>query len=362
MNDFEIHDLRKNTVLYLYSQRDQIWTDPPYQRLGDIWTLDKKQLLMDSIINGFDIPKLYFRDYVALVDDAEGNPKYRYAIIDGKQRLTSIWQFIEGRYALSEGFEYLRDPEVNAAGLTYSELATQYPGLRLEFDQTPLPVVTIVTNDEEIIEDLFSRLNEAVSLSAAEKRNAFGGPIPPLIRELVQHKFFIEKVPFSNSRYRHYDLAAKMLLFEHEGKVADTKKAYLDNLVRGFKGRSEGEALNLAEHVNVVLDKMAGIFVDQDSLLESVGMIALYFLLFRAAFRDNKMERLTRRNLQRFEHKRLENRQVASNDIAQAEYALLEFDRYAQSPNDGFALEFRLNVLQSFVHRDEMVTIGDGSS
>jgi hypothetical protein len=40
---------------------------------------------------------------------------------------------------------------------------------------------------------MFSRLNEAVPLNAAEKRSAIGGPMALAIREISEHSFFNEK-------------------------------------------------------------------------------------------------------------------------------------------------------------------------
>ena len=43
--NFEISELRKNTIWQLYRIRPHIQLDPDYQRLSGIWTLDKRQLL-----------------------------------------------------------------------------------------------------------------------------------------------------------------------------------------------------------------------------------------------------------------------------------------------------------------------------
>ena len=61
---------------------------------------------------------------------------------------------------------------------------------------------------------MFSRLNEAVPLAAAEKRNAFGGPLTVIFRQLAEHRFFKEKAKISASRYRHHDLVAKLLYLQ----------------------------------------------------------------------------------------------------------------------------------------------------
>lgn len=94
--------------------------------MGDVWTLDKKQLLIDSIINDFDIPKIYFHD----LTEHDKNSKHDYAIIDGRQRLEAVWGFIDGAFPLADEFEYLRDPRVQAAGLTYKELSSKYPQIK----------------------------------------------------------------------------------------------------------------------------------------------------------------------------------------------------------------------------------------
>src|SRR5579863_8184040 len=169
MSNFSVAELPQRSILYLYSTKDEIQINPDYQRQGEVWPLEKRQLLLDSILNGFDVPKIYFHE---LPDATHG---CKYAIIDGRQRLESIWSFIDGDFALSNEFEYLNDSKIKAAGLTYRELGTRYPKLKTIFDATSLSVVVVRTSDEDLIEEMFSRLNEAVPLNAAEKRNAFGG-------------------------------------------------------------------------------------------------------------------------------------------------------------------------------------------
>jgi hypothetical protein len=186
--------------------------NPLYQREGDIWNLDKRQLLIDTIVNQFDVPKIYLHKFPRAVQRDDGKT-YEYAVIDRKQRLTAIWAFIDGRFPLASDFAYLKSEEngltVTAGGLTYADLARKYPDVKTDFDSYALDVVCVETDEIELIEDLFSRLNEAVPLSAPEKRNALPGPLPPAVRTLARHSFFTAKLPFSNRRYRHYDLAAK---------------------------------------------------------------------------------------------------------------------------------------------------------
>jgi hypothetical protein len=43
---------------------DRVDFSPIYQRYGNIWSPEKKRLLIDTIINGFDIPKFYFNYFI----------------------------------------------------------------------------------------------------------------------------------------------------------------------------------------------------------------------------------------------------------------------------------------------------------
>ena len=43
-----------------YGIKNRIDTNPDYQR-PSVWSTSQKQLLMDTILRGYDIPKLYMR-------------------------------------------------------------------------------------------------------------------------------------------------------------------------------------------------------------------------------------------------------------------------------------------------------------
>ena len=79
-----------------YKMKGKIDPKPQYQR-GSVWTRKQKQLLMDSILRGMDIPKLYLR---AIGED--GNRGYTLEVVDGQQRLRAIWEFFDGEYPLSK--------------------------------------------------------------------------------------------------------------------------------------------------------------------------------------------------------------------------------------------------------------------
>jgi hypothetical protein len=349
---FSISELRDRTVWQIYRMRDRIQLDPDYQRLGNIWAPDNRQLLLDTILNKFDVPKIYVHKFSRPL--VKGSKTYEFAIVDGKQRLETLWSFIDGKIALADDFKLFRDEAVRAEGMTYRELSQEYPDLKADFDGFLLSVILIETDDLEMIEEMFSRLNEAAPLTAAEKRNAYGGPVPGAVRRLAKEAFFARKVPFENKRYRHFDLATKFLLAEYEGKVVDTKKARLDDFVDHFSDQSRGKMPPFFKKAQENLVAMANAFADNDPLLRQVGMVMLYYHLFRVAREDGWALEITRKKLLEFDKRREANRTLMElGETKHIDLDLIEFDRYAQSPNDGGAIRFRLGVLlKSVFNRD----------
>jgi hypothetical protein len=364
VDEFSLGTYPQSSVLVVYSERHEIELDPDYQRLSGIWTREKRQLLLDTLLNGFDVPKLYFHEFVPAKH--KGQHRYRYAIIDGKQRLQTIWDFIDGKIALADDFKYLRDGSVSAGGLSYSELATRYPQLKTRFDATPLDIITIRTNDIDLIEDMFSRLNEAVPLNAPEKRNAFGGPMPAVIRDVARHPFLAKRVPFTDKRYRHRDLACKFLYLEHEDDIANTKKPDLDDFVKSFRTwRQKGlpkastrAVTALLQRTEATLNSMAAVFATRDSLLRQVGMITLYYHLFRFV-EKSRVSAISREMLKWFEQLREDNRtraEQAGETDAQVDRHLLEFDKHSQTPNDAYAIRIRLGILLRYLAKHKGIT------
>ena len=97
---FSLHQLKKN-----------IDTNPDYQRPA-VWTKAQKQLLIDTILHGYDVPKLYFRKI-------SKNPE-KFDVVDGQQRLRAIWGFMDDEYPIGKDCDPINGIEV--AGKKYSEL------------------------------------------------------------------------------------------------------------------------------------------------------------------------------------------------------------------------------------------------
>lgn len=351
MMDFTVTPLRTNTVAYIERMRGVIQLDPVYQRQGEVWSREKQALLIDSIINQFDIPKIYFHQHATpiVVDDRN----YKYSLVDGRQRLEAVWDFMDGKFPLADDFVLLHSGSTSAAGKTFQELQSEEDDIATLFGASPLDIMCIQTDDIDLIEEMFSRLNEAVPLTAAERRNGRGGPLRSAVRTLCDAAFFTSRLPFGNKRYRHYDLATKFLLLEHKGAPCDTKKRQLDEFWEEFKDSDDiGSATELAVDVEDVLRLMEGTFIENDRLLGIVGMVSVYFLYYRKV-KAGEAATPTRTALVEFEKVRKLNRFNDEDDLSRQQRRLLEFDRLAQSPNDEGALEFRLEVMSDYLREPE---------
>ena len=321
--------------------RELVHINPAYQRPGGVWNEKTKQLFIDSLLNRYDIPKLYFHQ----ITGSKKSKKHGYAIIDGRQRLESIWSFIDGEFPLAEDFEYFDDYAVKAQGMTYRDLAKEYPKLITRLNSRVLTIMVVDVNDLDVVEDMFSRLNEAVPLNAAEKRNAFGGLLPSITRRIVKHDFFKTKINISAKRYRHHDIAAKFLYLEFNQAIVDTKKASLDAFFLDTPKETKKEMQVLESSVNQNLDRMETIFITRDPLLKSSGMTVVYYVLFSRMRRDNIGVDVRRVMLTKFDDYRAENRRRFEDDVPPIDRQLIEFDALAQSSNDGASIRERYEVL-----------------
>jgi len=347
MSYIETFPVQHSTIMRLYSEKDEIMLNPDYQRMGGVWTLEKKQLLMDSILNDYDIPKIYLHAFSREQKKADG---YSYAVIDGRQRLEAIWQFIEGKFALSEDFKYQSDEGLILSRLGYSDIASKYPKIKIKFDSFVLPVVGVDTDDQDLIEDMFSRLNEAVPLNAAEKRNSIGGAMVAAIREVASHPFFIRCVAFGNKRYQHREVAARFIFIEEnlkvQGRIIDTKKEYLDAMARNYREGQEDLVSSVKHGVTEVLDFMSSIFLERDELLRAQGNMVLYYLLSLSALKSGLSGNFSRESLYSFRDLVRKNRVMAEDNYAEASFELLEFDRLSQQgTNDSSNIRERLKVI-----------------
>lgn len=341
--------MNHSAIMKIYAERNEIDLEPEYQRKGNIWSLEKKQLLIDSIINNYDIPKIYFHEL--------NNNKFEYSVIDGRQRLETIWGFMNGEFPLSDDFKYFRDENLNLKSLTYNDLAKEFPKIRINFDSFNLPIIIVQTEDIDLIEDMFSRLNEAVPLNAPEKRNAIGGNAVKAIRELINNEFFNKKIKINNNRYQHHEVCAKLLYLEDcinkEKKIIDTSKSFLDKFVEYYKTNETSNIDIYKNYVNDTLETLNYIFSDNDKLLKRQGDIPIYYLLVKDAKNQNKISNINRQRIVEFQDKVENVAKLSFENIKEEDYIYFDyFSNTQQGTNNSSNIRARIQILEDFFDID----------
>jgi hypothetical protein len=346
------------TVGQLWVERNVINDKPEYQRESAVWSKEKQQLFLDSILNEFDVPKLYFHD----LRDKGG--AHHFAVVDGKQRLHAIWQFIQGQLALADDFQLLdKQKEDIKASSKFGGLSENW---RETFKSRALSVVLIQKANEEDIEELFSRLNNGEPLNAAEKRNAMGGDMCKLIREVAQHKFFNNTVRISNTRYQHLELAAKFLQIEKSvanggSPIVDLKKRFLDALVKNNRQMAKAAQHALRDKISETLNYLSTIFGQHDVLLSKQAYAPLYYVwarFLRSRYALPGMEGKIRKFLENFQALRALNLEKPED---QRDSVLIEFGRLMQQgTNDQASIQTRFDILtRYFLLEHPEITVKD---
>ncbi|WP_404398535.1 DUF262 domain-containing protein [Idiomarina loihiensis] len=167
--------------------------NPEYQRKHR-WDYDHSSRLIESLILNIPVPFIYISQDID-VDDEVDDEVARYSVIDGQQRLTAVFEYMEDKFEL-QGLEVLADLN----GVKYSGLP---PFLIRRLEERTIRCLRIdSTLDGQVKYDIFERLNSgSVMLEPQELRNATcRGPFRKLIKELVSFKPFVDSIALTKTK------------------------------------------------------------------------------------------------------------------------------------------------------------------
>ena len=222
-------------------------------------------MLIDTILRGYYVPKMYWQRLPHGAD-------HEFAVIDGQQRLRTIWEFCAGEFALHKDMDPIGGVEI--AKKRYADLDFN---LRSKFDIYFFDVIIVeeaVQNEkEDEIRDMFLRLQNGTTLKAQEKRNAMPGKMRDFVKSTSQHPFF-ENCKFNNRRFTYDHVAAQMVCLELAGQPANVKDGDLNKLYK--ENSSFDTSCEAARRVKRVLDYLLRAFPEKTPELERYNAITLY--------------------------------------------------------------------------------------
>jgi hypothetical protein len=183
----------------------QIDLSPRYQR-RDRWKPPRQSMLIESFLMNVPIPPIF------LNEDNYGT----YSVIDGKQRLTAIHQFMRGRLKL-QGLKVFQ--ELN--GKTIDDLSANFRNVIATRSNLRATII-LRQSDNDVKFEVFRRLNTGgVRLNAQEIRNStWPGPLNDLLLDLSETPIFQSLVgivkPESSTLYkemRDVELVLRFMTF-----------------------------------------------------------------------------------------------------------------------------------------------------
>lgn len=165
---------RSLSEFHRWHQKGRIIVDPEWQRKY-VWDRKRASRLIESFLIDLPVPVIY----LAVNDDG------KYEVIDGLQRLTSVFDYFDNDFALA-GLEIRSD----LVGRRFSDLSHELQA-KLE-DATLRTFELSQTTDKDLMFIIFERLNTGgMALNDMEIRNClYRGSLNDLLKELSQNDDF----------------------------------------------------------------------------------------------------------------------------------------------------------------------------
>ena len=252
---------------YWHSPEQTLRCSLSFQRNSGMWSLITKSSLVASVLTDSFIPAVVFlKDKVGT--NEKGKDICRYEILDGQQRLTSLFEFLDDRFALHgavepiefDGFTY------DIAGKKFSELE---PELQDAIKGYRFSIQALENYTYPEVEKLFFNINSGVALSTIQKSKAkLGNENMAFFNELLTSNFFTQAVNLTEAQAKREDdlllLLQTMLLLDnrHEGREyknisAATCLAYAESIRNTYNGDKKGMLQDLVEYLDdTFLQKM----------------------------------------------------------------------------------------------------------
>lgn len=148
------------------------------QRREGVWSKSAKSLLIDSLLRGYPVNPVY-----TVIDEKQ-------AVIDGVQRLSTCYDYINDGFALSKDLEPIElDGQMyEITGKKFSKLDDP---VKDELMSAQIQVYEITEYTDKEVRDMFSRLNGGKPLNSVQKMTPeMSDDLSNTIFDIISHPFF----------------------------------------------------------------------------------------------------------------------------------------------------------------------------
>jgi hypothetical protein len=251
MKNFDTRTYSVNDFLE-WSDNNQLELNPKFQRRS-VWTDNARSYLMDTIVRGKPIPKVFIRQKL----NVQTRQSVR-EVVDGQQRLRTILSF------LKDGFMISKKHHPQYGGYYFSQLNQVDDNIQGNILNYEISTDLLVNMPDSEILDIFGRLNSySVTLNEQEKINAnHFGPFKTLADRLAHtfHDFWFKSKILTDKeilRMADVTMTADLIIAMTVGiKSKKQIKGYYSQFERDFNYDPE----SLEENFNATMDTIQGIF------------------------------------------------------------------------------------------------------
>lgn len=221
--------VRTINELSLMFRNRQINLEPGFQRQS-VWTPSDRSRLIQSVIAGYPLPSIFLYK-------RHEKGRLVYDVIDGKQRLETIFMFTGLKRFANDTFEARLDLGDGQEWIDWAAIRHRFRERRAAFEGYKLQTVEVSGDLGDII-DLFVRINSTGKrLTSGEKRHArfYTSPFLKQAQVLVDryHTFIRSQRILSAgqlNRMKGTELFAELLMSLHKGGPIN-KKTSLDRAI-----------------------------------------------------------------------------------------------------------------------------------
>ena len=209
-------------------KRDLLDLDPPYQRRS-VWNQKFKDFFVETVLLHYPVPPIFVHEDIG----PDGTTKY--SVVDGKQRLTTVFEFADDLFPVANDSLLQR-----YQGVSFSQLDDD---AKKAFWTYQFPVEFLPTTDEGLLNNIFERLNRNVSrLTRQELRHAkFYGEFANAVEDLtlVMSEELPRDVPHiaktSLRQMKDVEFVSQLLLLVENGVQSFSQ----DDLDQAYSDRDE---------------------------------------------------------------------------------------------------------------------------
>lgn len=231
--------------------------DPDYQR-NYRWPDDKASRFVESILLNIPVPVFYLAE----------EPNGKFNVIDGQQRLTSLFRFMKPQ-ELQGLFPDKHIPELVLCNL---KVRSDLNGARLQdlnstdrsaLAKRPMRCVVVLNESDETLKfEVFERLNSgSAALTDQEVRNClYRGSFNELIKKLAKNARFHELIALtgkSANTMKDVELVLRFFAYremDENTKYADSYTEYLNGYMEDNREVSEARAAKMTEIFETTVD------------------------------------------------------------------------------------------------------------